>query len=278
VGQAAVEPESKRTLIKMALAGMSVFFLSSVIFIFLQIFDSSVKTPAFFNRLSKIKASNVLNELKLKDLSVASIVMEEQEGKKFTQKNIFKNNIRKLRFELLKSGRQVFLFTSTQNQAGKTTVIEAVAASLLLSSKKVLIIDLNFANNTLTEKFRAKYFIEDSNEKKIIPSPTTYENLYILGCQKGNKTPSEALSNVNMKSLCEELKKQYDFILMEGAALNYYADSKELSQYAEGIFIVFAADATLTEVDNESMKFISELKEKNHGVILNKVLTENINS
>ena len=81
-----------------------------------------------------------------------------------------------------------------------------------------------------------------------------------------------------MELLFESLKKEYDFILIEGAALNFYADSKELSQFAEGIFVVFAADSALTEIDNESMKFISELKEKNHGVILNKVLTENINS
>ncbi|MEJ7626043.1 MAG: division plane positioning ATPase MipZ [Ferruginibacter sp.] len=278
IGQPAVRPESKKTLMKMILAGISVFFLSSVVFLFLQIFDSSVKTPVFFNRLSKLKASNVLNRLKLKGTSVSSIVIDEQLDKKEKQKNLFKNNIRKLRFELLKSNKQVFLFTSTQNQSGKSTVIEALAVSLLLSNKKVLIIDLNFANNSLTETLNANVFIEDISVKKISTSATSHEQLFILGCRSGNKTPSEALSDLDLNMLIDELKQKFDFILIEGAALNYYADSKELSQYAEGVFIVFSADSTITEVDTESMKFVSDMKEKNHGVILNKVLSENINS
>ncbi|RYE22845.1 MAG: hypothetical protein EOP51_12245, partial [Sphingobacteriales bacterium] len=44
IGQPAAEPNSKKTMVKMALSGASVFFLSAIFFIFLEIFDSSVKT------------------------------------------------------------------------------------------------------------------------------------------------------------------------------------------------------------------------------------------
>ncbi|MEP6675447.1 MAG: Wzz/FepE/Etk N-terminal domain-containing protein [Ferruginibacter sp.] len=284
VGQPAVEPESKKIFVKMALAGISVFFLAAVFFIFVEIFDSSVKTPAIFSKQSKLKIANILNKVDLKKTPVTEMVVQDNEGKKFLQQAVFKNNIRKLRYELLNSGKQVFLFTSTQKKSGKTTSIEALATSLLLSKKKVLIIDLNFTNNSLTQNLNADVFIQDLTNINYnapltkITGSTLYDDLKIIGCREGNITPSEALYNVDMAALLEGFKKEFDFILIEGASLNYYADSKELIQYAQGVFTVFAADASISQVDTDSMKFIADLREKNHGVILNKVFTENINS
>ena len=285
-GQPAVEPESKKIFLKMSLAGISVFFLAAVFFIFIEIFDSSVKTPAIFSKQAKIKVANILNDVNLKQTPVMEMLMQDNDGKKYLQQAVFKNNIRKLRYELLNSGKQVFLFTSTQKKSGKTTVIEALATSLLLSKKKVLVMDLNFTNNTLTEQLNTDVFIQqlpkiDYNQplaKQKVYGSTAYEDLKVIGCQEGNITPSEALYNIDMIALMDALKKEFDFILIEGASLNFYADSKELVQYAQGVFAVFAADASVSQVDTESLKFITELREKNQGVILNKVFTENINS
>ncbi|HSN60973.1 MAG TPA: hypothetical protein VLR49_08560, partial [Ferruginibacter sp.] len=102
--------------------------------------------------------------------------------------------------------------------------------------------------------------------------------LDIIGCKEETTTPSEALYNVDIKTFFEHLKEGYDFILVEGPSLNNFADSKELSQFVDGVFTVFSADTSMLQVDMESMRFITDLKGKNHGVILNKVLTENINS
>lgn len=287
VGQPAVEAESKKTLVKMILAGVSVFFLLCIFFLFLEIFDSSVKTPAIFNKQSKVKITNILNSVKLKSSSISDIVMEDYEGKQFLTQNVFKNNVRKLRYELMNSGKHIFLITSTQKKAGKSSVIEALATSLLLSKKKVLIIDLNFSHNSLTQKYNTDVYIQDIAGKLNYNLPasvqkiwgnTLYQGLSIIGCKEGNITPSEALYNIDMVAFLKLLRTEYDFILIEGASLNNYADSKELAQYAEGVFVVFSAATAISQPDNEALRFVSELKEKNNGVILNKVLTENINS
>jgi len=68
--------------------------------------------------------------------------------------------MRKLRFELLKSTDKVYLFTSTQQGVGKSTVIDALAASLVMSNKNVLIIDLNFGNNSITRKYNPETLIQ----------------------------------------------------------------------------------------------------------------------
>ena len=287
VGQPAAEPNSKKTLVKMMLSGISVFFLLAIFFIFLEIFDSSVKTPGIFSKVTKAKISTVINQINLKKQSVSSLIFADDAGKPIRQNTVFKNNIRKLRYELQNSGKHIFLFTSTQSKTGKSVIIQALASSLLLSKKKVLLIDMNFSNNTLTRQYNATVFIQDISQKlnyavpvteTDIVSKTDQEGLYIIGCDEANITPSEALYNVDLQAFLAYLKPAFDYIIIEGAALNNYADSREIAKNVEGIFTVFAADTSLQLVDQESMRFITELKEKNHGVILNKVHTENINS
>lgn len=287
VGQPAPEPNSKKTLVKMMLSGISVFFLVAVFFIFLEIFDSSVKTPGIFSKLAKAKISTVINQINLKKQAVSELIVAEEAGKTVLKNAVFKNNIRKLRYELLNSGKHVFLFTSTQAKTGKSVIIEALASSLLLSKKKVLIIDMNFSNNSLTRQFNTDVYIQDVASKLNYAIPasqlniahkTAQEGLYVIGCKEANITPAEALYNINMVEFFEYLKPTFDYVLIEGASLNNYADSREIAKNVEGIFTVFSADASVQLVDQESLRFIAEMKEKNHGVILNKVLTENINS
>ncbi|MBK8930607.1 MAG: hypothetical protein IPM72_13245 [Chitinophagaceae bacterium] len=282
VGQPAPEPQSKNTLISGILSGFAVFFLLSVLFIFLEIFDSSIKLPSVFGKLTKMKTASILNSLKFKKQSATNIMLGQ--AKPTRGNELFKNNIRKLRFELLNSGKSIFLFTSTQPHTGKSTVLEALASSLLLSNKKVLVLDLNFSHNTLTEKYSSRVFIEDFagsrgiNPAQIKNAQTEHEGLYVIGCKGGNTTPSEELHNLDMKAFLDSLKQEFDFVLIEGAAMNNYADSKEIAVYAEGVFTVFAADNRLSPTDYSSLKYITENSAKNFGAILNKVNTDNINT
>jgi polysaccharide biosynthesis transport protein len=285
VGQPALGPESKKTLLTMIIAGISMFFLSSVIFLLMEIFDRRVKTPSLFKKQIKLNVTNILNNIPLKKSSEQEIVLNDYKGKKFSREIFFKNNIRKLRYELLNSPNKIFLITSTQTRTGKTTIIESIAASLLLSKKNVLIIDLNFGNNTLTQKYNPSVFIEDIAETlKHYDSPkeqynfnTSTDGLSVIGCKQGNFTPSEVLFNIDMNAFLKMLKVDFDFILIEGAALNDFADSCELSTYAEEVFTVFSAAAPVSHIDDKSIQFIKSLGEKNKGAILNNVLLENIN-
>ncbi len=287
IGQPAIDPESKKTMITMMLSGISMFFLSSIIFLFLEIFDPAVKTPTTFRKLVKLPVVNLVNMVALKKRPASDIILQTHEGQKFIDENIFKNNIRKLRYELIDSHKQVFLFTSSQKKAGKTTIIEALAAGMLLGKKKVLLIDLNFSHNTLTQKYNADVLIEDIAAKvnyalpvaaQKLSSATDNEDLNVIGCRQGNLSPVEALYGLDMNAFINLMKPAYHYIFIEAAALNNYSDSKELCSSAEAVFTVFSATSILTQADHDSFKFIAGLAEKNNGVILNKVLTEHFNS
>ncbi len=286
VGQPALGPESKKTMLTMILSGLSMFFLSSVIFLFLEVFDPRTKTPIIFRKQVKLNVAGILNEIPLKKTTEQEILLTDQSGKKYERQIFYKNNIRKLRYELLNSPNKIFLITSTQKQVGKTTVIESLAASLLLSKKRVMILDLNFGNNSITQKHNPAVLIQDIGEfvKYDIPlkeqqlmQMTAIDEFHIIGCREGNFTPSEALHNINLERFLKLLKNEFDFILIEGAALNDFADSRELASYTEEVFTVFSATSSVSQADEKSIQFINSLGGKNKGAILNNVQLENIN-
>ncbi|MEO6290228.1 MAG: AAA family ATPase [Ginsengibacter sp.] len=270
----------------MGISGVSMFFLSSFIFLFLEIFNASIKTPYGFEKSVKLKLISIVNAVRLKKKNVSEILMNEIDADVNSAEALFKNNIRKLRYEVSASGRKTFLFTSTQRKTGKSTIIEALAYSLLLSKKKVLIIDLNLHNNTLTQKFNADILMQDMAEKinsnlpllmQNATSNTTYDDLDIIGCRESNLTPSEALFNIDLSALIKSFEEKYDFIFVEAPALHNYADTKELVQYADGVISVFSADHAVTQTDKASIQYLQSLKEKNIGAVLNNVLPENLN-
>ena len=150
-----------------------------------------------------------------------------------------------------------------------------------------MILDLNFGNNTITQKHYPPVLIQDIGEvvkydiplkdQPLFQNTASIDGLHIIGCREGNFTPSEALHNINLERFLKLLKDEFDFILIEGAALNDFADSRELAAYAEEVFTVFSAASSVSQEDNKSIQFINSLGGKNKGAILNNVQLENIN-
>jgi succinoglycan biosynthesis transport protein ExoP len=276
-----VAEPSKRSLV-LGLCGMLMLFLSSFIIVALEFFDSSFKTPSIFQRTTKLKLLSTLNKLNLKKKPLQDYLKDkdnEAEG------ILFVENLRKLRFELANSGKKIFLVTSTKPQEGKTTVIEALANSLSLTRKKVLIIDANFSNNTLTRKFEGKPSLEQfsfSGQGNVmdkflgIKSMTTIPNTDLVGCTEGNYTPSEVLPKNNLLEHLPRIAENYDFVFIEGAALNNHADSKELSASVDGIIAVFSAKSSLGQIDKDSIQYLNSTGDKFVGTILNNVEANNM--
>lgn len=286
IAQPPFAPEpSKRSLV-LGLCGMLMLFLSSFIIIALEFFDSSYKTPTIFQRNTKLKTLSVLNKLNLKKKPLNDY-FKDQDGDNNREGDgaLFVENLRKLRFELATSGKKIFLVTSTKPQEGKTIVIEALANSLSQTKKKVLLIDANFSNNTLTRKFEAKPSLEQfsfSGNGNVMDkfwgstSMTAIPNTDLIGCAEGNHTPSEILPKNNLFENLPRIAESYDFVFIEGASLNKHADSKELTTWVDGIIAVFSAKSSLGQVDKESIQYLNSTGDKFVGVVLNNVEVNNM--
>ncbi len=281
LGQPPIRPEPAHTTLIVSIAGLSMFFLSCLFIIILEFLDTSLRTASIFRKETKAHVLAVVNKVDLQrkplkecfDLTVTTSGRDKAA-------TIFIEHLRKLRYELENSGKKTILITSTKPQEGKSTILEALAHTFSMSKKKVLLIDSNFSNNTLTKKFSAKptleYFSLNGQDNAIdkiwgITTLTNIINTDIIGCNEGNYTPSEILPKNNLLMNLGKVAQHYDYILIEGAALNVHADSKELSKYVEGIVVVYSARNSLGETDKESIHFLKGMGDKFMGTVLNNV-------
>ncbi|GAA3944737.1 hypothetical protein GCM10022209_45630 [Chitinophaga oryziterrae] len=282
-GQPAVEPEPSKRLIIIALAGMSMLVFCCIAIIFLEYVDLSIKTPTQFLKVLELKLLGVVNRINFKHAPLEKIFTDPNLKKHNTA--VFRELLRKLRFEMEDSGKKIFLFTSTKPREGKSTIIKALAYSLSLSKKSVLIIDTQFPNNSLTRDFGAQPVLEsfsssvddfnvDAVKQLVTESPLP--GVFVIGCEGGEYTPSEILKPGNLLEYLKTIAHQYDYILMEGAALNDRSDSKELMKYAEIVIAVISARSSVKQTDKEAIIFLQSLQEKLGGAILNFVEPENI--
>lgn len=284
-GQPAFKPESSKRMIIMGMAGISTLLLTSFVILLLEFLDGSLKSPSVFEKHLDLKLISSINHADLKKHSIREVIQKTTALDTDTKKrqNTFRELLRKLRYEVEHSGKKSFLITSTESRQGKTTLTQALAYSLSLSNKNVLLIDTNFCNNDLTVQMEAHPTLEsfsvapeDLSIEKIREIVTTYPipGIEVIGCKGGDYTPSEILPKNNLLNYITFLSGYYDFIFMEGAPLNEYTDSKELAQYVDGVIAVFSSKLALTQVDLESVQFFESLGDKFVGAVLNNVEEE----
>lgn len=284
-GQPAFKPESSKRVIIMGMAGISTFLLTSFIVLLLEFLDGSLKSPSVFEKHLDLRLISSVNHADLNKYSILEVLQKTSIPDKHSKQrqNTFRELLRKLRYEIESSGKKSILITSTEARQGKTTLTQALAYSLSLSNKNVLVIDTNFCNNDVTVQMEAAPTLEsfsvpphELSIEKVREIVTTYpiSGIEVIGCKGGDYTPSEILPKNNLLNYLPFLTNYYDFILLEGAPLNDYTDSKELAHYVDGVIAVFSSKLALTQVDRESAQFFETLGDKFVGAVLNNVQEE----
>ncbi|MEM9991019.1 MAG: hypothetical protein AAF738_04595, partial [Bacteroidota bacterium] len=273
------KPESSKASIIAVLAGVIAAGAVGLLLLFLSLMDNRLNTPERFSTLTQLPVIGTLKALKNKDKNVNRIF------EKPTQKDgeqDFREDIRRIRYAIQSSGSSKFLFTSPKTQEGKSFLIVALAHSFSLMKKKVLVVDTNLKNNTLTSlanKVMADNPLFNGLASKRADTAVAAkaldakwklnQNVDVLGNQGGGYSPAELLAGRNFDGILDGATEEYDYIFMEGPSMNKYSDTQELSGYADKIIAIFDAEGALTAEDKESIAFLREQEEKFLGAILN---------
>ncbi|MEY3067889.1 MAG: hypothetical protein RL037_1447 [Bacteroidota bacterium] len=278
-GQAALEPEPSKRLLIVFISFFAGLLLSSLVYILIAYLDQRIKTPTQFQRMTNLPLIGVINFIDLKASSLKEHIVQIEKNTT-SRTNNFREFLRKMRYEIESSGKRTIMFTSTEPNQGKTTLLQSLAFSLSLSKKRVLLIDTNFCNNDLSvlndakptlEMFSFDKITSDGTALRKLVSPTGVENVDIIGCKGGDYTPNEILPKDHILNHLDYFLTMYDYIFIEGAPLNGFTDAKELSQYVDGIVAIFSANAEIKSADKESIKYFRTIPDKFLGSVLNQL-------
>jgi uncharacterized protein involved in exopolysaccharide biosynthesis/Mrp family chromosome partitioning ATPase len=294
-----VTPEPNMRFVIVALAAFTSLFLCMLTITGLELLDGAVRTPDKFKRMVNLPIAGVINRIDSRNFNIRTY-FNQQDGNEETE--MFKSLLRKLRHEIESLNGKVILFTSPKKRDGKTFVMFSLSYVLSLLDKRVLIVDTNFKNNSLSQilgRGQSDLKVLDSKKNKLLVSaqggekkddaeyerensyelinPTKYKNIYIVGNSGGgSESPAEILSGRDFTNLVSMLADSFDYVLMEGAALNDYSDTKELVKYADKVVAVFSSESSIRQFDRESIQYFKSLGKKFGGCVLNRVDTKDL--
>lgn len=310
-GQPSYQPEPTQAPLWLGMIGGGSFLLTLFGILLVGYADPTIRVSSRLEKLTGLKNIGSVNLLKSKDFNMREIFNDRSTNKEY---ETFSHFLRKLRYEIQSAEGKVFLITSTQVKAGKTFLIISLSYALSLVSKKVLIIDTNFRHNSLTKALlprgrggenrkllkKALLFEEEEDEllleeatgtspntedalentqqttKSGIVNRTRFNGVDIIGNVGGRDSPSEIMAGRDFNEMIHNLSLQYDYVLMEGPALNDYSDSKELIGYADKVIPVFRADTSLSQMDKESINYLKSINGRLMGTVLNNVQLKNL--
>lgn len=279
--------------------------LAFVLFVLIiqAVTDHSIRTPSRFRQVVQLPLTGTLNRLKFKEpLNLPELFSTTSKDPK---DELFKSSVRKLRHQIEALDAKIILFTSTRMGAGKSFVIFTLAYAMSLVNKKILIIDTNFSNRTLTRLYGKGQKEIKVLQKNMVPTgmqlaevtssevalkerprmnyhdlvnTTAHKNIFFIG-NTGimNSSPAELLSDKDFTKFLSIMSSRFDYIFLEGASFKDYSDSKELVGFVDKVVTVFAADTTVQPEDALTTQFIQSLNGKSGGAILNNVHERDMN-
>lgn len=155
------------------------------------------------------------------------------------------------------------LITSTVNGEGKTFIALNLAMSVALTGKKVVVIGLDIRKPQLANYLHLKnkghlteFLADDSIDLNdiIVPSGIS-DNLDVIPAGPIPPNPSELLLSERLGNLFEQLKKQYDYIVIDSAPIGLVSDTFVLNKFVDATLYVSRAKYT----PRDCVDFINDL-------------------
>ncbi len=286
-----------KKLIIVAFSGVLSFIVYLFILFVLFYLDDSVKVSADLVDKTDIKVLGMLPVIKSAFLDVQKLWYIDQtspvgtEIKKLvntTRTDIqklsgrsainpstaeFKKLIRSTRFEINMAmmGARNLIVTSLVEGEGKTLFSLSMVSAYQMMNKKILLIDGNFMNPSITEMTKPNYFIEDYLVGKTILEDMSGEgSITIMGNYGADVSLFEIVSEYDAEQKLLELKDMFDMVIIEAPALTTLNQSKEWIVVGDRVMGVFEANTTISNEMKDQILYLKSLEEKFIGWVLNK--------
>lgn len=230
IGDAPLKPNKKFVFLLVVLLS---FIIPSTLILFRKLFP----------KYDTIDQSEEV--LKLTDTEIKSVI---KGGKKKNQivflndkNSLAKNEFIKLAFftqQVLNPQHQKFInISSAYRNEGKSWVATNLAYALMLSEKKVLLIDANIYNPSVAKLFSqspanglTKYLQQQCFLDEVI-TPTTYPNLDFITPGEHSSSYFNHLNSDHFRNMLNDLYHRYDFIIMILPPISIYPEYMVLQPF-----------------------------------------------
>jgi capsular exopolysaccharide synthesis family protein len=155
------------------------------------------------------------------------------------------------------------LFTSSIAGEGKSFVLHNLGIVLSLAGKKTILLELDLRRPTFLSQFNmdkkslglTDYLIGNATRSQIIQPLAISDNLFIIASGNVPPNPSELLEKKELKDLIEELKLEFDHILIDSPPVHLLTDAMIVAPMCDVTLYLIRQDFT----PKQELGFIREL-------------------
>ena len=199
---------------------------------------------------------------------------------------IVRTNLQYIIASLKKQGQSpVVLVTSTVKGEGKTFVSYNTALTLAYTGKKVLLIGADIRNpqihryvgkTNLASSGLTEFLINDQlTLSELLTTHSENNNLDLVHSGKIPPNPAELLLSDRVKTLIEEARMNYDYIIVDSAPTILVTDTFLINKFADVTMYVTRANYTDKVLLNYLQETIDDKKLDNVSLIVNDVKVSN---
>lgn len=186
--------------------------------------------------------------------------------------------------QFLGSDNKKILFSSFQENEGKSTVAINVAKALADQGNKVLFLDVDTRKSSTASRFKFRGKIEGLtsylsglvNIENVIYE-TDVQNLNMIPAGQVPPNPTALLQNKHFDIMLVALEQYYDYIIVDSPPVGAVIDAAVVAKKCNGTILVVEYNKTKRKSVIKAKEQLESSGSKFLGVILNKVDTKSLN-
>jgi len=182
-----------------------------------------------------------------------------------------------IQFSSLDTELKSIVVTSSGPGEGKSTVMANLAITMAESGKRIILVDCDFRKPSIHKKMGVTNAIGLTNilvqnvKKEDCMVESTVKNLFILTSGPIPPNPAELLGTKKMRDFIEELKSEFDMVLIDAPPVLAVTDAQILSTIADGVIFVASYGEAQKKALVDAKELIDKVGGKVIGIVFNKV-------
>lgn len=269
-----------KKIVLVALAGIVSLIFYLVVLLAMFFMDKSVKGANELANAVNAPVLGYLNNISRSNVDYRRIGIDQQSTEEL---QTFKSLLRSTRYEIdsalqkdVNGGSgargKVLAITSINVGEGKSLFALSLSSAYGLANKKVLLIDGNFDNPTISDSVKEnKMFFENFLENDALTDVESVNNVSVLCNKGGDMSILEKSAERNIVEKINHLREKFDIIIIDTPALSMMNKSKEWIYFADKVTAVFEANQILVPSTHANIDYLKTLDSKFIGLVMNRV-------
>ncbi len=180
-----------------------------------------------------------------------------------------------LYFSTQGAGHQVIQVTSPNVSDGKSTLAANLAVSIAQSGKRTLLIDADFRKPRVHKIFNVPAQVGMASvmagqcDLGSAAQQTAIPNLSVMPCGPRPVNPAELLTSPKFKDLLEELRHQYDFVIVDTPPILVVTDPAVVAPRVDGVVLCIRVTKNGRPYAERAREVLQSLGANVLGVVVN---------